>query len=281
MRQGYPTTYDSGVKQQRSYKMSHERGDYRQDRRDDYNRGGCHDSGDRFRQEANCYPQRQPVRHREVHIYEDDYGYGRGGRGGGNYGRGGCDERFGGIPPIPRIQPIGGCFPEFGGFRPPVIMPPVLLPPVMIGPRQGGCWEPRGGCYEPQPIYQPQPIYRSGGYYSNDEVYGGRDGYRSSRQRYDGGSYYQQPQVYYEPQPRYDYRQPDYGYQQGPRYSNDDVYGGRDGYRSSRQRYDGGSSGYNGGYDTGLGQTGQVFDFALKGFDAWAGYDIARRYTRR
>jgi hypothetical protein len=245
--------------------MSHDRGDCRNDRRDNHHRGG-NDCGDRFRDEWNCRPPQ-----REVIIIDD--GYGRGGRGGGH-----CNDRFGGIGPIRPIAPIGGCFPERGGFR-----PPVLLPPVMIEPRMGGYYD--GG-------YQQVPYQRSGGefyqrgpVYSSDDVYGGRDGYRSSRQRYDGGYQYgSQPQpYYYEQQPRYDYR-PSYPVysQQGPRYSNDDVSGGRDGYRASRQRYDGGGTGYNtGGYDNGMGQAGQVFDFALRGFDAWAGYDVARRYSKR
>jgi hypothetical protein len=108
------------------------------------------------------------------------------------------------------------------------------------------------------------------------------DGDRGGCNRRGGNVYdYRQPGGY-----QYDYRpyvqpmprQPNY-YHQGPTYSRDDVSGGRGGYQASRERYNGGySGGYNGGYSD-MDRTGQVFDFALRGFDAWAGHDIARRYA--
>ena len=108
----------------------------------------------------------------------------------------------------------------------------------------------------------------SGGY-SRDTVYGGRGGYSADRTRYQGGWDYGYQGGW------------DYGYQGGPpvaygpggSYSRDTVSGGRGGYYADRERYNNGD--YYGGGD----QAGQIFDFALKGFDAYAGYDIARRYA--
>jgi len=118
---------------------------------------------------------------------------------------------------------------------------------------------------------------------------------------YDRANYqhaWQRGQVYYE-QPR----GPVYE-QRGPQYQRDSVQGGRDGYSADRERYNGGYTRYdgrqaggyyNGGcFPTGGGgyyeggspqadgwdRAGQVFDFALRGFDAYAGYDIARRYAK-
>jgi hypothetical protein len=129
---------------------------------------------------------------------------------------------------------------------------------------------------EQPPVYYQGPHCRSG--------CGGSGGY----QYYDGDTrgYYPQPVQ------RSGYEV----YQRGPTYSNDDVSGGRDGYRSSRQRYDGGYTyqgqggargGYGGEYgtppyvaqDNGMNQAGQVFDMVLRGADAYFGYDIARRYA--
>lgn len=93
--------------------------------------------------------------------------------------------------------------------------------------------------------------YRKEGDYSRDSVSGGRDGYSSDRERYRGG----------------------YETWNGGRaqpYYNGGCFGGGG--------YSGG--GYEGGGVNDWDRAGQVFDFALRGFDAWAGYDIARRHAR-
>lgn len=147
---------------------------------------------------------------------------------------------------------------------------------------------------QPEIVFVP-PIY-PGGAYQNDSVYGGPWGYQANRQRYNGGWY----------NPGYDtgcfgnyncydygnnYRNNysyDYGYSYPQNYGStvyqgDTVSGGPGGYQANRQRYNSGWSnpGYNSGYDNGWNQAGQGFNMLLQGFDAWAGYDIARRYTRR
>ncbi len=134
------------------------------------------------------------------------------------------------------------------------------------------------------PCQQRQAVpYYEYGY----RVSGGQSGYeRSGWERQGGYDYgYRQgrPQVYqdYRQYDDYSYRQPVYR-QQAPTYSRDSVSGGRGGYSADRERYNGGYT-TNGGYDGGYSdwdRAGQVFDFALKGFDAYAGYDIARRYAK-
>lgn len=61
----------------------------------------------------------------------------------------------------------------------------------------------------------------------------------------------------------------------GGNYSRDSVHGGRDGYSADRERANGGGYSYGYGGDP----AGQFFDFALRGFDTYAGYDIARRHA--
>lgn len=145
-----------------------------------------------------------------------------------------------------------------------------------------------------------------------DEYYG--RGYDYSAYCQPNRTQYYQTQPYYEYQYRQAQPQPNYydrtggyyyyegggGYQrQGPTYSRDSVHGGRDGYSADRERYNAGyerqyggrpynqggcfgGGGYGGGdsYPSDWDRAGQIFDFALKGFDAYAGYDIARRHAR-
>jgi hypothetical protein len=221
--------------------MSCERGD-RNDHRQQ--RGGCHDSSDRFRDD--CY--REPHHNRrEVIIIQQG-------------GHCGPERPYAPLPPLPPFRPGGHCD-DRRGFGPPVLIPP--RPPVVFFPNNGGCFPERGGCFEPQPYPMPRPYQRSGGEwfergpsYSRDDVSGGAGGYRSSRERYDGGYQYGRQGGYeqYNRQPSYSYDydiyqpQPQPYYSQGGQYNRDSVSGGAGGYRASRERYDGGYSG-NGGYN--------------------------------
>jgi hypothetical protein len=120
-----------------------------------------------------------------------------------------------------------------------------------------------------------------------DSVQGGPNGYSADRQGWNGG--YSQRGGYdqgwnggYNQRGGYNdyyYGRPSPGYAYGGgSYDRDNVRGGRDGYYANRERYRGGGWG-GGGYSGGGPE--QVFDFALRGFDSFAGYDIARRYARR
>jgi len=164
-------------------------------------------------------------------------------------------------------------------------------------------------------VYGDVYINQSGNDYRCRRRDDGRDEYYGRGYYYNAycRPQYNQCQPYYEygyrqsaPQPTYYERPNGYysyegggGYQyQAPTYSRDSVYGGRDGYSADRQRYNGGyerqyggrpyysggcygGGAYGGGgsYPSDWDRTSQIFDFALKGFDAYAGYDIARRYA--
>jgi len=91
-----------------------------------------------------------------------------------------------------------------------------------------------------QPSYYQYP-YRQG-------CCGGEQQVQTGYQYYDGG----QQQQRYDTRGYYQ-RSGSEQYQRGPTYSRDDVSGGQGGYRTSRERYDGGYSGSRGpgGYDSG------------------------------
>jgi hypothetical protein len=183
-------------------------------------------------------------------------------------------------------------------------------------PQSRYSYQPQPPAY-PREYHMPA---RGGGDNVNMVVYGdvyinqgGSDNCYRCRRRADGrdeyygrGYYYQQYcQPRYEALPYYGYHQPQYPqyydrsnyYRQAPEYSRDSVRGGPGGYSADRERYRGGYERYggqpyyNGGcfggggyggdsYPSDWDRAGQVFDFALRGFDTWAGYDIARRHAK-
>lgn len=148
--------------------------------------------------------------------------------------------------------------------RPPILIPP-RMPQIVFYDNYQPCYPNFDPCYPPQRYqrFHQQPDWGWNGNYQGDTVYGGPGGFHANRQRYYGG----QVQPWYGPQG---------GWAPGGNYQGDTVYGGRNGYYADRQRYDNG-----GWYAPSNSGPWQFFDFAQRGFDSWAGYDIARRHARR
>lgn len=178
-----------------------------------------------------------------------------------------CRPSFRPVPIIPLsgFIEMGGCFP-----RPEVIPPRVVMvePQVMVQQQQCA---PRGnythgwqrGGYE---VY-PAPLAQAPSFYQNDSVSGRPYGYQASRGNYMHGWQRGGYDVYQEPQA------------QAPiQYLNDSVSGGPFGYQANRQQYD---SGIIPSQDSRMGTGSQVFSDVLRGFDAYAAYDIAKRHARR
>jgi hypothetical protein len=180
--------------------------------------------------------------------------------------RGGCTTRYDGR------QEYSGYNYNYGAYCDPrysyQVRQSYSMPYYEYGVRVYGGSQGTTGCYDSG---WNTGGYYSGGNYSRDTVYGGRGGYSADRTRYQGG--YQGSWDYgYQGGSDYGYRTPPYvPGAPGGSYSRDSVSGGRGGYSADRERYN------NGGYYGNGGDAGQVFDFALRGFDAYAGYDIARR----
>ncbi|GEM_PF-3455471 len=114
---------------------------------------------------------------------------------------------------------------------------------------QCGCYCGQGGWA--QPYYQMnQPYYAGGQYYNNNSVYGGPGGFYANNQNYGWSN------------PGYS------SYPGTPPFVNP-GYGGNIGYQ-----------GYPTAGQSAMNTIGSIFGMALQGFDAYAGYDVARRYAR-
>ncbi|GEM_PF-3455469 len=147
---------------------------------------------------------------------------------------------------------------------------PILIPPtIAFTGGYEGCWPQQYGYGGAWP----------GSFYGGNSVYGGPGGFYANQQQYWGGGYNGGYNYLWNAYPQYPvYTQP-YSYYNGwnaypqTTYQGNSVYGGPGGFYANQQGY------YNGaGY--GGDAIAQPFNMLLQGFNAWAGYDIARRYAR-